>query len=205
MLNHVPPLLFKTVLAVFCLSANRLPAGEMGPSSDWITDDNAGVRIWNPFPAAGESVQWLGAKESATGLGVAIWKAAGKESERVSGEWNEGRVDGLAVWKHRNGNRYEGQWRNGHRHGTGIYSWPDGTRFCGAYAEGARQEGAFFSSNGVPVNGIPPDNVRTIVLEAEAAALQARKIASKARRLATRRPSPETTQSTPPATVQSEP
>jgi hypothetical protein len=68
------------------------------------------------------------------------------------------------------------------RHGAGVYTWPDGSRFCGQYLEGVRQEGAFYSSDGKPVNGIPPDAIRKLVFAAETAGLRARKAATAARR-----------------------
>lgn len=198
-------LLFKAALAASCLSACHLRAADSADSSEWILDAETGVRIWNPAPAEEETVQWMGAKEAATGFGVVIWKVAGEESEQASGEWSGGRLDGYAVWKHRSGVKYEGRWWNGRRHGTGVYSWPDGTRFCGEYEEGIRREGALFSGDGSPVNGVPPDAIRKLVLDAEAAALQARKTATKARRQSARRKTTEITQSTQSATAQSEP
>jgi hypothetical protein len=185
MSKHLVTLCLTSSCVAFALLGGNLSASEPlaeSSASEWLADSAAGVRIWNPSPTEGESVKWLGVKDTASGSGVAIWSVDGQEREQAAGEWKEGRLDGDAVWQHCSGARYEGGWSNGLRHGAGVYTWPDGSRFCGQYLEGVRQEGAFYSSDGKPVNGIPPDAIRKLVFAAETAGLRARKAATAARR-----------------------
>lgn len=151
----------------------------------WLTDASTGVRLWNPAPVAGESVEWHSAGREASGPGVAIWKINGVETERAAGNWKAGKLDGYGVWQHRNGDRYEGQWQRGRKHGVGVYTWADGNRFCGRYRENRRQEGAFYHADGkLPGGRIPSPAARQHAFEAEAAALRARQAAGDARRQA---------------------
>ncbi len=168
--------------ALVALSGGLVQAAD--PASEWLADANSGVRIWNPVSVPGETVRWEGARQDdkASGPGVAVWYAEGEEREQAAGEWGGGRLNGHAVWWHRDGMRYEGCWENGRRHGAGVYAWPDGTRFCGWYHDGVRREGAFFRADGSPAGGLPPGSIRKLVLDAENAALKARRSATKARR-----------------------
>lgn len=153
----------------------------------WLTDASTGVRLWNPAPAAGESVEWHGAANAASGPGIAIWKINGVETEQAAGRWKAGKLDGYGVWQDRHGNRYEGHWKNGRKDGFGVYTWADGQRFCGRYRDDKRQNGLFFQADGTAAGDrTPSPAAHQQAFEAEAAALQARQVASDSWRQATR-------------------
>lgn len=180
--HHLHTFIPTATLLLLCLGRIQSLAQAAAPDV-WLRDTNTGVQIWNPVPTAGESVQWFGTKDIASGAGTAIWFIHGTETEQAAGEWNGGTLHGYAVWRHQDGSRYEGQWRHGRKHGLGIYTWPDGTRFCGLYEEGIRKTGAFYSRNGKALcSDLAPLAIRQQVFDAEIAAIQARKAASLARR-----------------------
>ena len=156
-------------------------------TSSWLTDPASGVKLWNPAPVAGETAEWLGAAQEATGPGVAIWRVNGADTEQAAGEWKAGKLDGYGVWRHSSGARYEGQWKNGQKHGLGVYTWADGKRFCGRYLDGKRQEGAFYHADGKSAGDqAPSPAARKQTFDAESAALRARQAAVDARRRANR-------------------
>lgn len=156
-------------------------------TTGWLADSATGVKLWNPAPIAGETVEWLGAAQEANGPGIAVWRISGTESEQAAGEWKAGKLDGYGVWQHNSGARYEGQWKNGRKHGLGVYTWPDGKRFCGRYLEDKRQDGAFYHADGKAADSqAPSPAARRQTFEAESTAIRARQAAGDARRLANR-------------------
>lgn len=186
-MNKLIVSLILTTATVFTMTCSRQASARTSDADEWLTDIETGVKIWNPSPSteAKETVLWHGAPGAASGHGVAIWLIHGNMTEQADGEWNEGKLDGYAVWQHSGGDRFEGAWHNGKKHGHGVYTWPDGRRFCGLYQDGVRQEGAIYGRNGKPTGPEAPSaTLRKLILDAEEAALKARKTATLAKRKA---------------------
>ena len=102
-------------------------AGEAGERACWMEAGNRpGCYVWNPSPAADETVSWDGACEGgkASGKGrmtrrfrhAGAWKESRDEGEyrdgRRVGHWVESGGDGQEVW--------EGPFVNGRRHGLWV-------------------------------------------------------------------------------------
>ena len=66
-----------------------------------------------------------------------------------SGDWKNGRRDGVGVYFYTDGSRYEGQWQEGLRHGNGTLFFPSGDTYTGGWDRG--QQSGFGSL--VKVNG----------------------------------------------------
>lgn len=172
-------------LAIAICALTVITTIQADETSPWLADSNNGVKLWNPAPAAGETVEWLGAAQEATGPGIAIWRVNGIETGQAAGDWKAGKLDGHGVWQHSSGARYEGQWKNGRKHGLGVYTWGDGKRFCGRYQDDKRQEGAFYRADGKPAGDhAPTPAAHGQAFEAESAAILARQAAGNARRQA---------------------
>lgn len=177
----------KESIAIAICTLLTLTAIHAEETSPWLADSTSGVRLWNPAPVVGETVEWLGAPQEATGPGIAVWRVNGVDSEQAAGEWKAGKLEGYGVWQHSSGARYEGQWKNGQKHGLGVYTWANGKRFCGRYLDGQRQEGAFYHANGKSAEEqAPSPAARRQTFEAESAAIRARQAAGDARRQASR-------------------
>ncbi len=170
-------------------------------AEDWIKDAATGCSIWNPNPSAHETIVWRGTiKEGkANGYGIAVWRIRGQDTERAEGQWQEGRLHGYAVWSHANGSGYEGQWQRGTKSGYGIYTWPDGISFLGEYQNDRRGNGRTMKADGTPQKSVITTLTRSLVYQAQDAAIQARKASTRARvenlhptKTTSARPSPKT-------------
>jgi hypothetical protein len=163
------------LLALALLLACSRPSVQPAFGGDWIGDGKTGCRVWNPHPAAKESLAWSGACKDgfAEGRGVLHWFREGLPSEQDEGEWQRGRQvgRGLQVWPtgryegdvqdglpHGRGiltfgeSRYEGTFRAGVPHGTGVLTNPKGV-FAGTWKAGCL--GQQRASIGVDLSACP--------------------------------------------------
>jgi len=148
----------------------------------WLTCTNTGAQVWNPAPQPGENVRWEGAVKDgkANGPGTAFWSLNDTTTERVRGDWKDGKVEGYAVWVHPAGDVYEGQWTASARNGYGVYTWKEGRRFLGFYENNTRGVGRMFGPDGRPLVMIPTSAEREAMFAAQDAAIAARKSAARA-------------------------
>ncbi|MGO9544330.1 MAG: hypothetical protein ACLPPF_05995 [Rhodomicrobium sp.] len=146
-------------------------------AGDWIADPKAGCKVWNPQPAAGESVSWAGACKSgfADGKGVLEWLKGGKPYERDEGEWRAGRQvgEGTQTWPSGQykgqfsdsmphgqgvltvgGARYDGSFVSGKPNGKGVLTNASGT-FDGTWTDGCFNDGKRRAAAGVPLQSCP--------------------------------------------------
>ncbi len=105
-------------------------------AGDWIADAKSGCKVWNPRPAPGETVTWLGSCKDglAEGKGVLEWHQGGGSHERDEGEWRAGRQmgEGTQTWPQ---GQYKGQFSDGLPHGRGVLVFGD-VRYNGDFLNG---------------------------------------------------------------------
>ena len=102
-------------LAIVAMILVSAPAGaQTGDRAppDWITASNQPCKIWNPQPAADESVTWSGdCKDGfASGKGILRWTENGKPDVVFEGEYANGKRNGHGVLTTPEGERIEGNW-----------------------------------------------------------------------------------------------
>jgi len=149
-------------------------------ADNWIRDAATGCKLWNPNPRPNETISWFGkmVDGKADGYGIAVWKTNNNESERVAGQWKNGRLEGVAVWRHINGSCYAGEWKDGKKSGYGVYTWPNGTSFLGEYDNDLRLQGRTLSKNGKKLQPIETTAIRQACYRAQDEAIAARKAAA---------------------------
>jgi hypothetical protein len=110
----------------------------------WARDPETNCRVWSPEQVVNFQVRWLGPCPNgyATGRGVAIWYADGRELRRDEGDFRDGKLAGFGVRVERDGSRYEGTWRASRAHGEGRLVAPDGNIFEGFWNNGCLNNGS---------------------------------------------------------------
>lgn len=131
------------------------PLASVG-SPGWTKDEDGGCYVWNPKPAAGESVLWSGPCRGsiAWGWGTEVWTDASGKSSTYTGDMRAGRREGRGTLVFRNGARYEGQFANDERTGLGTHWFVDGSRYEGHFADGVLDgQGTLWYSDGTRHEG----------------------------------------------------
>ena len=111
-------------------------------AADWIADQRTGCRLWNNYPADGESIEWNGPciNGMGDGRGVLRWFSANGNFETAEGEFRDGKLNGHAVITDTSG-RFEGQFRNNKPNGYGTYRNTAGEVFSGDWTNGCFAQG----------------------------------------------------------------
>ena len=144
-------------------------------AGDWAAVGDR-CKVWNPYPAGGETIRWTGAcKEGfADGMGTLEWQRGGKTYERDEGEWRGGRqIGGSQSWPggHYDGQfadslpngrgililgsaRYEGMFVNGKPNGKGTLTNASGA-FEGTWTDGCFNDGKHRAAIGVSLQSCP--------------------------------------------------
>ncbi len=105
-------------------------------AGEWISDNENGCKIWNPFPSGGESVHWNGKCPNGLGegQGEVTWYVNGVLSERAVAKFKAGKIDGSGTWEFICGGpanntirKYEGDFQENIRNGFARTENCDGT------------------------------------------------------------------------------
>lgn len=124
------PLLLSAWLSSY---ATPSQAAEVGA---FVVDPDAGCKIWNPHPVAGETAKWTGACVNglAQGAGSLQWLRDGKAFEKDDGEWDRGRQTGRGMQNWKTGS-YDGSLLDGEPHGHGVMTLQS-ARYVGEFRKG---------------------------------------------------------------------
>ena len=66
------------------------------------------------------------------GKGTKEWS----NGDKYTGEWKNGKINGLGTFKWSNGDKYTGEWKNGKTHGKGSMEWSSGDKYVGEWKDG---------------------------------------------------------------------
>lgn len=101
----------------------------------WTADARTGCKVWNPAPAANETVSWSGACTDgfASGPGVTEWIVDGASVERTEGTRAAGHLQGRGIQVSAEGDRFEGEWKDDRKNGHGIFTGSDGLTYDGGF------------------------------------------------------------------------
>ena len=126
---------------IAALLVAALPA--VAQTAAWIADAKSGCRVWNIYPAAGETMSWSGAcrEGMADGRGVVQYSHQDKSGGRYEGDYKIGKLQGRGAYLFPNGSRYEGEFRDSQFNGQGTLSRPDGSRSYVGQWSGDRRNG----------------------------------------------------------------
>ena len=68
------------------------------------------------------------------GIGTYIWK----DNTKYEGEWKDNSLEGYGIFYFTDGRIYIGMWKENKMNGYGELAWKDGKKFCGFYKDDKR-------------------------------------------------------------------
>lgn len=123
---------------IVSLAGLTIPLQRAAAADGLIVDAATGCATSNPFPRENERIRWNGACKDGLlqGRGTLIWFVDGLETERNTGFFQGGEMDGAAVTEFSNGGRIHGTYVAGVRDGIFYLERPDGAVVQAQYRNG---------------------------------------------------------------------
>lgn len=128
-----------TLAAVVPITKNESKKTASNPNTGaWLADADTVCRVWNNYPASGESIKWSGgcSNNMATGKGKLQWYLNGKPNGSSEGSFIEGKLQGTGIEIWSNGDRYEGDFVDSLKQGFGVLTRLDGKVDSGIWRAG---------------------------------------------------------------------
>jgi hypothetical protein len=112
------------------------------PYGQWMHDAISGCAIWTTRPHPNETVSWSGscAGGIAVGGGTVAFTQDGKMTITLTGQMEDGKLNGHTVAMYANGDSFEGEYKDGKAEGHGIKKLATGESYEGEWKDG-KQEG----------------------------------------------------------------
>ena len=120
-----------------------------GQTSRWVQTSPSGCKAFTLLDG-NIDIEWDGGCNAGLihGLGSSKLYLDKKLVYEATGNFFDGKLDGLGTKTFANGNKYEGEWKDGKRSGQGTFKWADGEKYVGEYAGDKRNgQGITFSAN----------------------------------------------------------